>query len=103
MTAPAAFNSGAPARIGSGSETVTLMEGATFCLSDRHGNMRVGRSHGLFFRDARVLSRWELRIDGRAAESLSVAFTEAFAARSSCAAPQARAASIARCLWSGSG
>lgn len=81
MTSPAAFNSGAPARIGSGSGTVTLVEGATFCLSDRHGDMRVGRSHGLFFRDARVLSRWELRIDSRVAESLSVEFTEAFAAQ----------------------
>lgn len=81
MTSPAAFNSGAPAGIGSGSETVTLVEGATFCLSDRHGDMRVGSSHGLFFRDARVLSRWELRVDGRAAESLSVESTEAFAAQ----------------------
>jgi len=60
---------------------VTLVEGATFCLSDRHGDIRAGRSHGLFFRDARVLSRWELRIDGQATESLSVEPTEAFAAQ----------------------
>jgi hypothetical protein len=43
VSSPAAFNSIAPA--GSGSETVTLVEGATFCLSDRHGDMRVGSSH----------------------------------------------------------
>lgn len=75
------FNSGAPTLIGSGTETVTLLEGATFCLSDRHGDVLVGRSHGLFFRDARVLSRWELRVDGQVAESLSVESAEAFAAQ----------------------
>lgn len=81
MTAPTAFNSGAPAVIGAGSDTVTLVEGGTFCLSDRHGDVLVGTSHGLFFRDARVLSRWELRVDGQVAESLSVESTEAFAAQ----------------------
>ncbi|GFG74798.1 amylo-alpha-1,6-glucosidase [Mycobacterium botniense] len=81
MTPLTAFNSGAPVRIGSGTETVTLVEGATFCLSDRHGDMLLGRPHGLFFRDARVLSRWELRVDGQVAESLSVESTEAFAAQ----------------------
>lgn len=81
MTGPAAFNTGAPAAIGLGSDTVTLLEGGTFCLSDRHGDVLVGGSHGLFFRDARVLSRWELRVDGQVAESLSVESTEAFAAQ----------------------
>ncbi|MEC4763727.1 glycogen debranching N-terminal domain-containing protein [Mycobacterium sherrisii] len=81
MTAPTPFNSGSPVQIGSGGDTVTLVDGATFCLSDRHGNVMVGRSHGLFFRDARVLSRWELRIDGETAEALSVESTEAFAAQ----------------------
>ncbi|MCV7258457.1 amylo-alpha-1,6-glucosidase [Mycobacterium shimoidei] len=76
------FNTGSPlARVGSGDETVTLVEGATFCLSDRYGDMVVGRPHGLFFRDARVLSRWEMRVDGQVPESLSVETTEAFAAR----------------------
>lgn len=81
MTAPAAFNSGAPAAIGAGSDTVTLVEGGTFCLSDRHGDVLVGTPHGLFFRDARVLSRWELRVDGQVAESLTVESTESFAAQ----------------------
>jgi glycogen debranching enzyme len=35
----------------------------------------------LFFRDARVLSRWELRVDGQPAESLAVEFSQAFAAQ----------------------
>jgi glycogen debranching enzyme len=78
---PSALNSGEPARIGAGSDTVTLVEGATFCLSDRHGDVVPGGSHGLFFRDARVLSRWEMRVDGQVAESLSVEFSQAFAAQ----------------------
>jgi len=81
MTAATPLNSGAPVRIGSGGDTVTLVEGATFCLSDRHGDVPVGTSNGLFFRDARALSRWELRVDGQVAESLSVESTEAFAAQ----------------------
>ncbi|ORV10936.1 amylo-alpha-1,6-glucosidase [Mycobacterium celatum] len=75
------FNTGTPARLGSGNDAVTLVEGATFCLSNRYGDMVVGRPHGLFFRDARVLSRWELRVDGQVPESLSVESTEAFAAQ----------------------
>src|SRR6516162_1487740 len=81
MTMPAALNSGEPARVGAGGDTVTLVEGATFCLSDRHGDVLAGGSHGLFFRDARVLSRWELRVDGQPAESLSVELSQAFAAQ----------------------
>ena len=81
MKVPTPLNSGEPARVGAGSDTVTLVEGATFCLSDRHGDMVPGGSHGLFFRDARVLSRWELRVDGQVAESLSVESSEAFAAQ----------------------
>lgn len=80
MTAATPFNSGAPVRIGSGSDTVTLLAGATFCLSDRHGDVPVGTSHGFFFRDARALARWELRVDGQVPESLTVESTEAFAA-----------------------
>jgi glycogen debranching enzyme len=81
MTVPSAFNSGSPAAIGSGCETVILVEGGTFCLSDRYGDMLMGKSHGFFFRDARVLSRWELRVDGQPAESLCVESAEAFAAQ----------------------
>ena len=59
MTAPPTlFNSGDPVNIGFGGATVTLVEGATFCLSDGRGDVLAGRSHGLFVRDARVLSRW---------------------------------------------
>lgn len=79
---PSAFNSGQPAvHSGACADTVTLVEGATFCLSDRQGDIVLGRPHGFFFRDARVLSRWELRVDGQLPEPLSVDCSEAFAAR----------------------
>lgn len=82
MTAiPTILNGGEPASIGFGGATVTLVEGATFCLSDRHGDVLAGRSHGLFFRDARVLSRWQLHVDGGEPESLTVQTPEAFAAQ----------------------
>lgn len=82
MSAPTPFNrSGEPARLGLVGDTVTLVEGATFCLSDRRGDVQAGHSHGLFYRDARTLSRWELRVDGQQPEPLSVQIPEAFAAQ----------------------
>ncbi|MEV0293000.1 glycogen debranching N-terminal domain-containing protein [Nocardia sp. NPDC050710] len=78
---PTPFNSGEPTGLGGCGGTVTLVEGGTFCLSNRLGDVEPGRPHGLFFRDARVLSRWELLVDGKPAESLSVLSPEAFAAR----------------------
>ncbi|MCL6615227.1 MAG: hypothetical protein K6U03_11560, partial [Firmicutes bacterium] len=60
--------------------TVTLVEGSTFCLSNSSGDIQPSASHGLFFRDARLLSRWELRLDGQQPHALSVITPEAFAA-----------------------
>jgi glycogen debranching enzyme len=51
---------------------ITVVDGSSFCLSDRSGNVRAN-PQGLFFLDARLLSRWELRLDGEALEPLSVA------------------------------
>lgn len=79
-SSPAPLNSGAPTGLG-GCGTVTLVAGGTFCLSNQLGDVEQGRPHGLFFRDARVVSRWELLVDGQPAESLSVLSPEAFAAR----------------------
>jgi glycogen debranching enzyme len=57
---------------------VTTVAGSTFCMSSPSGDIAPGAPHGLFLADARVLSRWELRLDGRPAEPLSVQQTEAF-------------------------
>ncbi|WP_280467963.1 amylo-alpha-1,6-glucosidase [Nocardia cyriacigeorgica] len=78
---PRVLNSGQPAAVNGGGGTITLVEASTFCLSDQLGDIHSGTSQGLFYRDARVISRWELRLDGQAAEQLTVLTPEAFKAR----------------------
>jgi glycogen debranching enzyme len=75
------FNGGEPVITGPAGEVVTLVEGSTFCLSDAAGDITPGTAQGLFVRDARVLSRWELRLDGRRPQSLTVLAPDAYAAR----------------------
>jgi glycogen debranching enzyme len=67
------------APVQNGADTVTLVEGSTFCLSGSAGDISAGRPHGLFVRDTRVISRWELTIDGRVPEPLAVRTNEPFA------------------------
>jgi len=52
--------------------TVTLVEGVTFCICDASGDIRPGEERGLFFRDTRFLSRFELEIDGQPVDPLSM-------------------------------
>ncbi len=68
----------APAHILSG-DALTLVDGSTFCISDPAGDFH-GGVHGLFVRDTRVLSRWELDVDGRIPDRLSSRTTEPYAA-----------------------
>jgi glycogen debranching enzyme len=75
------LNSGEPTLVTSAGGTVTLVEGSAFCLSDSSGDIEPGTPHGLFYGDARVISRWELRLDGEAPDPLSVLTPEGFAAR----------------------
>lgn len=72
----AVFNAGPPPTTAGG--TVTMVEAGTFCLSDQLGDIHGGLTQGFFYRDARVLSRWELRLDGHTPEQLAVLPTEAF-------------------------
>lgn len=51
---------------------VTLVEGSTFCLCDRAGDV-TGGTHGLFVLDARMLSRFVLRIDDEPVRPLTFA------------------------------
>ncbi len=46
-------------------DLVTIVAGSTFCISSRSGDIRPGSDQGFFLRDTRVLSRWELRVDGQ--------------------------------------
>jgi glycogen debranching enzyme len=61
--------------------SVTLIDGTTFCLSARTGDITLGGALGLFFHDTRVLSRWELNVDGQGVETLAVRQEGGFAAR----------------------
>ncbi|WP_200308626.1 amylo-alpha-1,6-glucosidase [Streptomyces adelaidensis] len=61
--------------------TVTLIDGTTFCVCAHSGDITPGGNHGLYFRDTRVLSRWELTLDGRRVETLSSQPVDACATR----------------------
>jgi glycogen debranching enzyme len=69
VTEPWAFGGAPPDGIGN---AMTLVEGATFCVSERNGDIVPDRSQGLFVRDTRVLSRWELTVNGVAPELLVI-------------------------------
>lgn len=52
--------------------TVTLVEGATFCISRVSGDIEPKSPHGLFFRDTRIISDWRVRVDGVPVQHLTV-------------------------------
>ena len=54
-------------------ETVRILEGSTFVVSDRRGDLLASPTEplGLFHQDTRYLSRWELTIDGKHPNVLS--------------------------------
>jgi len=60
--------------------TVTLVEGASFCVSDVSGDIETGRAQGLFVQDTRILSTWLLLVDGRPVEPLAAKRLEPFEA-----------------------
>jgi glycogen debranching enzyme len=55
-----------------GGGAVTLVEGSSFCICSPGGDLSGAEPHGVFFRDTRILSRWDLRIDGETPEPLTV-------------------------------
>jgi glycogen debranching enzyme len=79
---PGAFNSTSPSAslLGAGG-TITLVDGQTFALSDPAGDMTPDLAHGLFVLDARVLSVWELRLDGNRIEPLAHHLAHPFTGR----------------------
>jgi glycogen debranching enzyme len=78
MTAQWTFN-GEPPVAGTGGD-VTLVEGSTFCIGTPTGDLNPGSVHGLFFRDTRILSRWEVRVDGHPVQPLLVEQHDPFSA-----------------------
>ena len=59
---------------------VTLVEGQTFAVSSPNGDMDPERPQGLFVLDTRVLSRWELLLNGHQLEPLQVVAQEPYQA-----------------------
>jgi glycogen debranching enzyme len=63
----------------------TLVEGSTFCISGRAGDIRPGVEQGLFFQDTRFLSQFELGVDHAPLQPLlaqsSAPYTAIFMAR----------------------
>ena len=64
------------------SETLSVFDGSTFVVSDRRGDVLPGpaAAHGFFRADTRLLSRWELTVDGEAPDTLSFSNVDHFAA-----------------------
>jgi glycogen debranching enzyme len=59
---------------------VTLVEGSSFCISGRDGDVAPGSPQGLFFRDTRFLSGLDLHINGTRPEALAAERTSPFSA-----------------------
>ncbi|MFB8369780.1 glycogen debranching N-terminal domain-containing protein [Pseudarthrobacter sp. NPDC055928] len=63
-----------------GAGTVTLVEGSNFCISQPNGDIQPEQPHGVFFQDTRIVSRWNLTINGQPVEPLVADMTEPYRA-----------------------
>ena len=63
------------------SAAVTAVDGVTFCISDRTGDIRPEAGQGLFFQDTRFISGWHLTIDGEPVAPLAVRRPGPYAAK----------------------
>jgi len=78
-----------------GSDEVTLLEGSSFCRSTRTGDIDPHAAQGLFVKDTRLVSSWELTLDNEPLTSLGVltrapyaaTFVTRAAARAGCPEP----------------
>jgi glycogen debranching enzyme len=71
---------GKVAHTGQGGETTTLVEESTFAISSRAGDLSGPGPQGLFVRDTRILSRFELLVNGERPEPLAATGEEPFSA-----------------------
>src|SRR5690349_6581808 len=60
---------------------VTLVEGSTFCISGRSGDLVPGAAQGLFYQDTRILSTWQVRVAGTVPQVVMVLRGEPFQAK----------------------
>jgi glycogen debranching enzyme len=56
------------------------VEGTSFCISLPNGDIHPEHPHGLFFQDTRILSRWNLAVNGQALEPLAAQTKEPYRA-----------------------
>jgi glycogen debranching enzyme len=61
--------------------TITLVEGSSFCISERSGDVLTGEPEGLIFQDTRFLSRLQLRLDGEHPLALAASVVDPFTCR----------------------
>jgi hypothetical protein len=54
----------------SGLNAVTVVEGSSFCISTESGDIYPGQAQGMFYQDTRILSRWQLTLNGIPLEPL---------------------------------
>ncbi|TML65481.1 MAG: amylo-alpha-1,6-glucosidase, partial [Actinobacteria bacterium] len=80
MAEPWAFAGESASLLGAQGGMVTLVEESSFCISGRSGDIVPGGPQGLFFRDSRILSRFELRLNGHQPEPLAASPVEPFSA-----------------------
>jgi len=66
--------------LGAAGGVVTLVDESTFAISGPEGDVVSPSAEGLFVRDTRVLSRFELRVNGARPESLAVVSDDPFSA-----------------------
>ena len=71
---------GATPSLGPLGGSVTLVEGPAFCISGPSGDMVPESPQGLFFRDTRFLSRFDVRVNEQEPEPLAAERTSPFAA-----------------------
>jgi glycogen debranching enzyme len=60
---------------------VVLVEGSSFCISDAGGDITQAGVHGLFVRDTRVLSNWNLTVNGEPIRPLAGVAVEPYHGR----------------------
>lgn len=63
-----------------GSGTVTLVEGSSFCISAANGDINPELPQGVFHLDTRILSKWELTVNGQPIEPLAAETKEPYRA-----------------------
>ncbi len=74
---------GGQAQIFAGDE-VTVLEGSSFCRSGRVGDMSAHQAQGMFVKDTRIISTWELLVDDQPLTPLAVVGDDPFSATFVC-------------------